>query len=240
MTCIVSAYMANVTTPEYFNKIHKKYTEFFIPLLQANVPKIIFIDSTVIDQYKPYENQTTRLIPFIKESNYLYDHIHEITSIATNDNPEKDTMQYMLTQCHKTEWVKEAIEMSDFKQYIWVDFGIKHMCHCSNEEFTAKIERLASCRYDNVRIGTIWNPNFEYSNNIYKDICWYFAGSVFGGKKQALLEFADLMKSTCLDIIYNKHTIMWEVNVWYLIYKYNKHLFTIYSCDHNLSILDNY
>ena len=240
MTCIVSAYMANVTTPQWLSKNHQKYTEFFIPLLQSNVPKIIFIDSTVIDDYKYYANQTTQIIPFIKETNYLYNHMHEITSIATNGNPEKDTVQYLLTQCHKTEWVKEAMEMSDFNQYIWVDFGIKHMCHCSNEEFTATIERLALYHYDNVRMATIWNPDFEYSNNIYKDMCWYFGGSVFGGKKQALLEFANLMKSTCLDIIYNTHTIMWEVNVWHLIYKQNKHLFTIYTCDHNLSILDNY
>lgn len=68
MTCLVSAYMANVTTPQCLttNNNHKKYTEFFIPLLQANVPKIIFIDSTVIDQYKSYENHNTTLISFKK------------------------------------------------------------------------------------------------------------------------------------------------------------------------------
>lgn len=166
--------------------------------------------------------------------------MHLLTHIATNNNPEKDTIQYLFTQCHKTEWVKQAIGMSDFNQYIWVDFGIKHMCHCSNEDFTAKIERLASCPYDNVRIATIWNPDLEYSNNIYTDMCWYFGGSVFGGNKQALLDFAKIMKDTCLDIIHTKHTLMWEVNLWYLIYKQHKPLFTIYSCNHNVSILDNY
>ena len=240
MTCLVSAYMANVTTTQCFNDNHKKYTEFFIPLLQSNVPKIIFIDSTVIDHYKSYENHNTTLISFKKESNYLYDYMHLLTHIATNNNPEKDTIQYLFTQCHKTEWVKQAIGMSDFNQYIWVDFGVKHMCHCSNEDFTAKIERLASCPYDNVRIATIWNPDFEYSNNIYTDMCWYFGGSVFGGNKQALLDFAEIMKATCLDIIHTKHTLMWEVNLWYLIYKQHKHLFTIYSCNHNVSILDNF
>ena len=37
-----------------------------------------------------------------------------------------------------------------------------------------------------------------------------------------------------------KNTIMWEVNVWYLIYNENKLLFDIYDCDHTDSIIDNY
>ena len=245
---IVSAFMSNITTPQCLetNENNRKYTEYFIPLLQANVNKIIFIDTTVIDKYISYENHNTRIIPFIKESNYLYENMHKITDFyPNNNNPEKDTIQYMFTQCHKTEWIKQAIEMSSedessTSQFIWVDFGIKHMCKCSNDEFIRKIERLGQCKYDVVRIASIWNPDIEYQNNIYRDICWYFGGSVFGGNKSFLLEFAKEMKSTCLEIINTKQTIMWEVNIWHIIYKKCNFLFMPYQCDHNISIIDNY
>jgi hypothetical protein len=76
--------------------------------------------------------------------------------------------------------------------------------------------------------------------NIYKDIKWYFAGGVFGGNKEKLLIFADLMKQKCLQIISQEKTIMWEVNIWYLIYLENNELFYPYHCDHNDTILKNY
>jgi hypothetical protein len=241
---IVSAFMENVTTPEWLerNNTFKKYTEYFIPLLQVNVNKIIFIDESVIDKYKSYENENTKIIPFIKESNYLYEYMEQITDFELNTKtPEKDTIQYMFTMCYKTEWVKQAIEMSNEKnEFIWLDFGIKHMCNCTNEEFIKKVERLGECKNDKVRIASVWNPDIEYQNNIYRDICWYFAGSIFGGDKLSLLEFAKEMKDTCLEIINTKQTIMWEVNVWFLVYKKLKLLFSPYMCDHNTSIIDHY
>ena len=244
---IVSAFMANITTSEHLEINNKKYTEYFIPLLKANINKIIFIDSSIIDEYKFYENHNTKIISFVKESNYLYEHIDNIVNFKlNNNNPQKDTIQYMLTMCHKTEWVKQAIELTnlekidDSSQFIWIDFGIKHMCSCSNEDFIQKIERLVKCDYDKVRIASIWNLDNEYQNNVYKDICWYFGGSIFGGDKLSLLEFAKEMKNTFLDIISTCQTIMWEVNIWYIVYKNNKHLFFPYKCDHNISIIDNY
>ena len=33
---------------------------------------------------------------------------------------------------------------------------------------------------------------------------------------------------------------MWEVNIWYLVYKENKELFDNYYCNHNNTIIDNY
>jgi hypothetical protein len=247
-TTIVSAFMANITTPQCLetNENNKKYTEYFIPLLQANVDKIIFIDDSVVDKYKMYENKNTRIVPFRKESNYLYEHMNKITNFnLNNNNPDKDTIQYMFTMCHKTEWVKMAIEMyphmeAEKRQYIWVDFGVKHMCKCTNEEFTTKIERLGNTDNQKVRIASIWDLNVEKSNNIYKDMSWYFGGSVFGGSKNFLIEFARLMKQICLEIIETRQTIMWEVNIWYLVYKRFRFLFMPYTCDHNASILDNY
>jgi hypothetical protein len=112
---LVSAFMTNITTNECLktNDNYKKYTEYCIPLLQANINKIIFIDKTIIDSYKCYENHNTKIVPFVKESSYLYENINRLKNFQPNSNNlEKDTIQYMFTQCHKTEWVKLAIEMT--------------------------------------------------------------------------------------------------------------------------------
>ena len=41
-------------------------------------------------------------------------------------------------------------------------------------------------------------------------------------------------------IIQEKKHIMWEVNIWYLIYREFPEIFDFYLCDHNISILKNY
>ena len=242
---IVSAFMANITSQQCLetNDNIKKYTEYCIPLLESNIHKIIFIDSTVVDKYKCYENENTQIISFVKESNYLYEHIDKITNYTGNFiNPDKNTIEYMFTMCHKTEWVKKAIELTDgsFDQYIWVDFGVKHMCKCSNEEFIQKINRFSECNYDKVRIASIWTIDSDFNIDLFIYTCWYLAGSVFGGNKESLIEFARLMKEKCLEIITTKQNIIWEVNIWYMLYHSFGSLFSPYKCDHNITILDNY
>ena len=76
--------------------------------------------------------------------------------------------------------------------------------------------------------------------NIYKSIHWYFAGGVFGGDSKSLIKFANLVKEKCIETITLNNTIMWEVNIWWIIYKENTELFSIYKCDHDNSIIDNY
>ena len=75
---------------------------------------------------------------------------------------------------------------------------------------------------------------------MYKDICWCFAGSLFGGGKEKLIEFADLTKNECLNIIKQKKSLMWEINVWKLVYNLDRWRFLYYTCSHDTSILDSF
>jgi hypothetical protein len=148
----------------------------------------------------------------------------------------------MFTICNKTEWVKEAILLNYFKteNFIWVDFGIRHIFSGTDDAFIEKINDLNSKIYRGVRIGAIWNVNNRFNIDIYKDIAWYFAGGVFGGNANSLVKFSELMKDKCIDIMTNKNTIMWEVNIWYLIYAENQDIFDVYYCNHDNSIIVNY
>ena len=239
---IVSAFMANINY-----RADRNYDKYFLlakQLLSVPVNKVVFIDKTIFASFQDFSNQYTTLIPFEKESNYLYEYKDKLENFNLNtENPSKDTIEYMFTMAYKTEFVRKAIELNNYnsKQFIWLDIGIKHMMNISQEEFTQKVTRLQYLEYPhNVRIAAIWNPDHGYNLDIYKDICWCFAGSIFGGNIPSLIQFADLTKKECLDIIKERKSLMWEINVWKLIYNQDRWKFLFYTCSHDTSILDNY
>ena len=240
MTTIVSGFLSISNG----NRSINQYYELGIQLLKINVPKIIFVDELMYDKIKSFDNDFTKIILYDKTWSYLYPYVNNqcLTNFKTNStNPNKDSMEYMFTICNKTEWLKAAIELNYFNtaQFVWIDFGIRHVI-TSDDTFNKYILNLQNKSYSKVRIASIWNVNRIYNINIFTDITWYFAGGVFGGDKDYILLFVEKMKSYCLTIINVKQTLMWEVNVWYLIYQENQELFDCYQCDHNDSILDNY
>ena len=242
MNTIVSAFISNVNH-RYEDSIQIYYNLGKL-LLQSTTPKIIFVDNTMFELIgENYDKENTLLVKVDKKQNYLYNYIKDLVNFRINSSDHtKDTIEYMFTICSKTEWIRDAIILNYFntENFIWIDFGIKHVFKCSDDLFVEKINNLNLKNYKNIRIGGIWNINSIYNIDIYKDISWYFAGGVFGGNKDELIQFADTMKLKCIEIMTTKNTIMWEVNVWYLIYNENKLLFDIYDCDHTDSIIDNY
>lgn len=194
---------------------------------------------------------------FNRNDIYLYNYRSVVTDfhVETN-NHSKDTIDYMFVQCHKTEWVKMAIILTkqnsnkaiDNFNFLWIDYGIYHMIR-NEDVFKRELEALVTRNNSNqtgcnsIRIAGCWDLNLIYNNmniDIYKNITWYFAGSVFGGNETTLFEFADKMKEKCIQIIKNKQTLMWEINVWYLIYLENREMFNSYMCNHDTSIISNY
>jgi hypothetical protein len=239
MTTIVSAFLTNVNN---FRDI-EKYIEYGRQLLLADCNKVVFIDELLYDKLSQYENNKTHLIKFNKSMLYFYEYLEKISNFSLDTtNHSKDTLDYIFIMCHKTEWMKQAIELDLYKteQFVWIDFGIRHIFNCTDDEYRSKLETLSTKISDRVRIPTIWDLNAHYHSNPYKAILWYFAGGVFGGNKDKLLLFADLMKTKCLQIIETEHTLMWEVNVWYFIYNENKEIFDAYYGNHNHTIIDNY
>ena len=243
MSTIVSAFISNVNSR--IDRDIIKYYEHGKILFKSTTPKIIFIDKNMSSLIKEtdYNKDNTIFIEIKKDNCYLYQYLDLLNNFNLNtDNPNKDTLEFIFTMCNKTEWIKEAIQLNHFKtdNFIWIDFGIKHVLKCHDDQIINKLNNLSNKVYSKIRIGTIWNLNNTYNIDIYRDISWYFAGGVFGGNSQTLIHFANSMKEYCIYIIKTKNTIMWEVNIWYLIYLNNRDSFDTYSCDHNNSIIDNY
>jgi hypothetical protein len=233
------------------NVSHRKieeYIEHGKKLINIPVNKVIFIEKQIYDMYlsshidkKILENTTFYFVE--KGDMYLYEYYDKITNFNIfTDNKVKDTIDYMLIICNKTEWVKTVIEKNPYNsdQFIWVDFGIYHVI-LDDEIMVNSILSLMDKKYDEVRIaGGGFNENSITDENIYQNIVWCFLGGIFGGPGDKLTIFADLMREKCLSIIDEKKTIMWEVNIWYLIYKKHPELISIYVADHNPSMIEMY
>ena len=268
MTTIVSAFVSNINSKKDMD-IFKYYQNGKL-LLKSSVPKIIFLDEPMLNLVgEDYDKSNTVLIKINKEDNYLYSYIELLTNFnLKTDNTQKDTLDYIFTMCNKTEWMKNAILLNNFntENFIWIDFGIRYIFKCSDNEFIKKINNLHNKMYNKIRVGKIWNIDeiYRYSEdeftlkdpiilqryniplnpgyiyNMYKTITWAFAGGIIGGDKDKILLFAEKMKDKCIEIILKKNTLMWETNIWHLIYIDNKELFDAYLCDHNNTLIDNY
>ena len=134
-----------------------------------------------------------------------------------------------------------AIEENPFQteQFVWIDFGIFHMIR-DELYFAVALKNLVRKHYKQVRIGSCVDLYYPCTKDVFREVLWYFAGSIFGGGKVQLLEFADTMKDFTTQLILEKHHIMWEINIWYILFHSNPQLFSCYRCNHNLSILENY
>lgn len=242
MTTIVSAFIANAN--KRTDRNIDSYLELGKLLLKTNIPKIIFVDETVYEKIKDYNNENTLILLYNMRNSYFYNYIndHWLSNFNLNTtNLEKDTKEYIFIMCNKTEWIKQSILINYFNtdNFIWVDFGIRHVFNC-DDTFTKYIDNLNNKQYNKIRIASIWNPDHNINIDIYKNIAWYFAGGVFGGNSESLILFSEKMREQCLKIIFERKELMWEVNIWYLIYKDNKHLFDLYQSDHNETIVSNY
>lgn len=242
MVILVSAFLWNINNN---TRNLETYIQHGLHIINISIQKIIFIEEEIFNLYlKDYSNIYTTFIFIKKEELYLFKYIDQITHFYLNtNNPKKDTLDYMVVMCNKTEWVKQAIELNgnNDDQYIWIDFSIYYIVN--NEElFTQSIFNLKNKEYKNIRIagGNLYDIDIYKDDNIYHNISWKLLGGIFGGHKDALLSFAELTKKKCIDIIQNKKTLPWEVNVWHMIQKDHPELFDIYLADHNISMINEY
>lgn len=240
MTTLVSGFISNINNREDRNL--EIYYNLGKKILKSEIKKIIFVDEVMYDLMKNDEYPNTIIIKYDKNESYLWKNKDKITNFMLNtDNNGKDSLDYILTMCNKTEFIRKAIEINPFQtdNFVWLDFGINHVFNCSDDIFNNYLNKLQK-KYDKIRIGHIWNLSSNYNVDIHKNICWYFAGGIFGGKKDYLLQFADEVKTKCEYIMDKYGTLMWEVNIWYKVYLENQDLFEPYLCNHNYTIIDNY
>ncbi len=195
-------------------------------------------------------------------------------------NPTKDTIEYMMVQCQKSEWIAIASQLVDglgvgveyvknsgelcSQEFVWIDFGAFHMFGGKIDIFQTELyklrgrinrrllhpipERRMSVGINQTGTGgsyrvifaRCWDPNHVYYGDIYRDVNWLFAGSVFGGSANAMQEFALRVREKCLQVLRERNTLMWEINIWVLIYREAPELFALYPSDHSEILFRGY
>jgi hypothetical protein len=242
---LVSAYLTNINQCRSVDF----YIRYGQKLMNVKIPKILFIDETLLDKIPNPDPEYNTIIPYKFTDMYLADYVDKLNKFELVGNPAKDTIKYVMVQCHKTEWIKKAIEMDKYhtEQYMWIDFGIYQFIDKLNlqeeekdKKFSDYLHRIEIQKPKLVRIPYVWLGAGVACPDIYSHICWYFAGSLFGGHKDSLLKFAELMKERCLQIIEEKSHLMWEINVWCIVYGKHPEVFELYFGNHDESIFINY
>jgi hypothetical protein len=239
---IVSGFIADINKTRSLD-LYLKHGQV---LMTIKIPKVIFIDETIIDRISNPLPEYNTIIPFKFSDMYYYPYMDVLKSnVRYNTNsPTKDSIEYMMIQCYKTEWMRRAIELDLYhtEQYMWIDFGIHHVFEKSVDSISHLHQLVHSVENYKTSLVRIPFMNLFYIEQYdpYRWPCWYFAGGVFGGHKDSLIKFADYMKEYCLRIIKEKNWIMWEINIWAFIRKDHKELFDLYYGGHDDSIFLNY
>ena len=242
---IVSAFITGVNQRKDLDI--SQYIEFGKKLLLIDVPKVIFIEEPIYQMYFEKDSKLgtypkTIFIMMKRFNIYLYDYKDLITNFDIHSSkPEKDTIDFLFVQCNKTEWVRTVVKNNPFKteQFVWLDFGIYHIVR-NDMLFEKTILHISQTECSKVSICSCWNLRLPFVRNIHKDVAWYFAGGIFGGEPEYLIKFADKMKEKTIKYIQEQKSLVWETNLWYLIYKENPEIFTPYLADHNACMIQNY
>jgi hypothetical protein len=239
LTTIVSAFIANINQNP--TRSLQSYIDFGQHLLKIPNPKVIFVDTETYRRfYKDKSFPLTTFIPIEKESIYLYNYKNLLTNFHLNtNNASKDSMDYLFVQCNKTEWVSGAIDRNIYgtPQYIWLDFGIKNMIS-DDALFQREILRMTQKPLDGLRIASCKFKDFTTSDNHYDTVVWILLGSVFAGDAESLLRFAYLTKAEALKTMRERGTIVWEINLWYILNMKYPELMDFYVCAHDDRILE--
>ena len=225
---IVTAFMTQINNIDF--RSAEQYMEYGNKILMLPIPKILFLESHIYETYYSNISNTfpmTTFLLFERNENYLFPFLKDWTpSILHTNNPNKDTPEYMMVQCHKTEWIKMAIQKNPYHttDFTWVDFGIYHMIQ-NEESFKHHLTHLSHKSYPLIRIASCINPNESCSIDLFSRVVWFFCGSIIGGNSEILMKFADIMKEKCLLLLQERKHLTWEVNIWYMLFHEHKDLF---------------
>lgn len=203
------------------------YLNYSVGLMNVDQRKIIFLEQHIIDKLQGIPKNTT-IVQFDKSQlHFKFDDVR----LPLFANKDKDTKEYLSIQLNKTFWVMEAAKLSNTTQFIWIDFGINHVCADPNYLLLKK-------SYDKIRIPGCIDP--QTCNGFSLDAPnWFFCGGLFGGhiNNIKILHESIIKHVICL---LEQNLITWEVNIWMMAYKKMPYLFDWYYADHNCGMINNY
>lgn len=228
----------------------------FKTLAKSGIAICLYVSSTYENIGKELENEfeNVKLMPIINlEDLETYKLIKELNpTLPINRNIEKDTLNYMILQNAKNEFVYKTLISNPFNTdyFAWIDFSICHIL-TDKETILKKLYNysISSFAIDNnlsndnnfLLFPTCFSKEKSqtYFNILTSHIVWRFCGGFFIGNKSGLEHMYFLMLKELPHFIKhtNNNSIAWEVNVWLWLELKCNWIINSYQADHNNSIL---
>lgn len=223
------------TTDYFFNDFKK--------LAETNFPIIIFLDERHkhrIDEIK---------YPNIKIVLYDWKNIH-INKCINGEKIEiplsnkKDNTDFLVVMNNKPAFLKEALNYTDKKLLIWIDFGIFKITNDKNH-FIKNFERLDNDIENILHQNKIIIPGGENPKRLLKNedlmrqIYWRFLGGLVICPRTLVNSFF-IEHQKEFDKLLNDRKMTWEVNYWCNIEQNNPDMIHYYRADHNSSMFGLY
>ena len=253
------------------DRTHETRIKLFKQLADSGISICLYVSSTYENIGKELENEYTnvKLMPIINlEDLKTYKLIKSFNpDLPKNRCHYKDTLNYMILQNAKSEYVYNAILINPYntEHFAWIDFSICHVLSDTNiittettdtVTITNKIlDKLYTFSNSKIKLNTVLFPSCfskekskYYIDILSSHIVWRFCGGFFVGNKDSLVNMYFLMLLELPNFIKNINSvssntdstaiISWEVNVWMWLEQKCNWLIDSYQADHNSSMLE--
>lgn len=203
----------------------EKYLNNFKYISNLNLKTICFLDRRI--KTPEWISSNIKVIPIRIEELEFFDLMKNAKIVTQGQgasfNPQKNTLDYMIIQNSKTEFISKALSLTEDNVLFWLDSGVAHIMK-SPEETLKKLYQV-----NRLERGLVI-PGCWPSNDNLDNINWRFCGGFFKGEREILEDFYKQSK-VAVDRILPKAT--WEVNVWAWMEKNMQFPFRWYLADHN-------
>ena len=207
------------------------YLDYYIKFLEAGFRSILFLDKTIPEwqeKLSQYKNLTIISEDTFTDVPLINQFPKETTTLPESRNNEKDTYEYLILMNSKIHLLNKAIQYCETDKMAWADFGMHKLLRNPIDAY----KRLLQVQINDTQIlipGCVEKNTVDINN-----VNWRFCGTLFFGKKPAIVEFYKQC-SIVLDTF--RTNITWEVNVWALAELNKPELFQWYKGDHNDSLV---
>jgi len=203
----------------------EKYLNNFKYISDLNIKTIFFLDRRI--EIPKWISSNIKVIPISIEELEFFELMKSAEIVTQGQgisfNPQKNTLDYMIIQNSKTEFMHKALSLTEDGKLFWLDSGVAHIMK-TPEETLKKVYQV-----NHLQKGLII-PGCRESNDNLEDINWRFCGGFFKGERDILEDFYKQSK-IAINKILPKAT--WEVNIWAWMEKNIEFPFKWYLADHN-------
>jgi hypothetical protein len=153
------------------------------------------------------------------------------------DNPEKNTLAYLIVQAEKTTWLAEAaLNVPNASVLVWIDFGIFRLPDVTKEIVQKFVLQARNERA--IVIPGCWDKQAAH-DDAYPN--WRFCGGVMVVPCEHAVALDHAMKREYIRRLLDTNHVTWEVNVLAAVEQLHPELpIWWYKANHNCTLFENY